>query len=323
VYKGRDGKKKYEWMENKINVLWDSAAASGSPYSDSLYIDVAALLSAQNRKLVRQGQIFRIKNFRVFTKDTTDEWSFKIGVLPKTWMTRNAWVKAKALWDEMNAMAASNLGGSSIYPKWHDFKVYMNNAHRLDTGDNPDGIAPRDMDGQLAGMDEWAYSQYSDSGSTADNWFVHMLGDHVNIGSDANFSSVGIIQAYQESRVKLTENSEPDLPVNMQLSPWGRLFGDDDQTNDVVDRLDSDNDSPPYGDAYIGGSVHAGGHLVQVGQRLGTVNHNVSSATFSIPTFTAPLGLIRFEVDDDNNMTIGSGGIEISFEVEILGSMDM
>jgi len=323
VYRGRDGKKKYEWFEDKVNILWDTAAASGSPFSDSLYIDTAALLSAQNHKLIRQGHLFRIKNMRVFTKDTTDVWTVKVGVLPRTFAVRNSWVKAKALWDEMNASASTNIGGLSIYPKWHDFKVYFNNAHRLDTIDNPDGLMPRDMDGDTLSQDEWAYSQFSDSGATADNWYVHMLGDHSISGSDNNFQSVGIVRAYEEAKVKPTE-LDPVVPANIQLSPWGRLFGDDDQTNDVIDRLDEDNDLPPYGDNYYGaGSTGEGGHLVQVAQRLQNPNQSSGTSTFSIPNFTAPLGLIRFEVDDNESMTVGTGGIEISFEVEILGPMDM
>lgn len=323
VYRGRDGKKKYEWMETRVNIQWDGASNSGSPYSDSLYIDTAALLSAQNHKLVRQGHLFRIKNMKVFTKDTSDTWTFRVATLPKTFAVRNAWVKAKALWDEMNATATQNISGPAIYPKWHDFKVFMNDAHRLDTGDNPFGLRPCDMDSNQLIQDEWTYSQYSDSGSSSDNWYVHMLGDHAVIGSDNNFASVGIVRAYEESRVKPTE-SDPVVPANIQLSPWGRLFGDDDQTNDVVDNLDDDNDLPPYGAHYYGAdTVGAGGHLVAVSNRLQNANQASGSAVFGIPGFVAPLGLIRFEVDDNDNMSVGTGGIEISFDVEILGPMDM
>lgn len=324
VYRGRDGKKKYEWFEDRVNLVWQEAEATASPYSDSLYIDTAALLSAQNHKLIRQGHIFKIKNMKISTKETGDQYTFKVGVLPRTFAVRNSWVKAKALWDEMNANASMLVGGPSIYPKWHDFKVYFNNAHRLDGEDNADGIAPIDMDGNHIGQDEWAYSQFSDSGSTADNWYVHMLGDHATqAGSDSNFTSVGIVRAYEESRVKPTE-VDPVVPANIQLSPWGRLFGDDDQTNDVVDRLDDDNDMPPYGAHYLGAdTVGAGGHQVQVAHKIQNAGNASGSASFTVPSFTAPLGLIRLEVDDNDSMDIGSGGVEISFEVEILGPMDM
>ena len=323
VYRGRDGKKKYEWMEHKVNVEWNSPQGTSQPFSDSLYIDTAALLSAQNHKLIRQGQIFRIKNMKLSTKDTSDQWTFKVGVLPRTFAVRNSWVKAKAMFDEMNAIASDKIGGPTIYPKWHDFKVYMNNAHRLDTGDNPDGIKPVDMDGNQLAQDEWCYSQYSDSGSASDNWHVHMLGDHAVIGSDNNFASVGILRAYEESRVKPTE-VDPVVPADIQLSPWGRLFGDDDQTNDVINHLDDCNDLPPYGANYYGAtSIGEGGHLVQISHKLQNAGNASGSSTFAVPSFTAPLGLIRVEVDDNDSMTIGTGGIEISFDVEILGPMDM
>ena len=130
VYRGKGGKKKYDWMENHVKLKWvgtdgPSSDSSANQYGDSAYIDVAQHLSLLNRKLIRQGQIFRITNLRVFSQQTTEQLRFKVSVIPRTWMTRNSWVKAKALFDEMNAVAAQNVGGPSVFPKWHDFKVYM------------------------------------------------------------------------------------------------------------------------------------------------------------------------------------------------------
>lgn len=329
VYKGRDGKKKYNWMETHVKLKWvgsdgPSSNSSAAQYGDSAYIDVAQHLSLLNRKLIRQGQLFRITNFRLFTQQTTEQLRFKLSVIPRTWMTRNAWVKSKALFDEMNALAAQNVGGSSVYPKWHDYKVYMDSSHRLQPA--VDIPLPSDLDDNALtyGTDgEWVYSQFSDSGSSSDNWFVHMLGDHTTVsGNDDNFSSVGIIRAYEESRV-VPHAPSPVLPSNMDESPWGRLFGDDDQTGDVFDRLETDNDCPPYHrTSYVGAATMTSGVQVGVGT-LSNTNNDKGSLAVRVPNFVAPCGLIRLEIDDVNTWDFESQGIEIEFDVEILGPMDM
>ena len=322
LYTGRDGKKKYDWTEMSVKLKWEGASSSSSPYSDSLYIDTFQMLSMINHKLIPQGQLARIKNFRIFSQHVAEQLRFKVGVIPRTWMTRNAWVKSKAMFDEMNALAAANVGGESVYPKWHDYKVYMNNAHRLQSG--TDVLYPSDMDDDVLNygtVGEWKYAEFSDSGATSDNYFVHMLGDHVVTGSDDNFQSVGIIQAYKESRAKQPASS-PTLETNMDKSPWGRLFGDDDQTNDVFDDLESNNDQPPYQDAFIGGSEFTGGLQVGVGT-LSNTNNDKGTQAVRLPNFVAPCGLIRLELDDVNNFDTTATGIEIHFDVEILGKMDM
>ena len=322
TYRGNNGKTKYDWFENHVKLRWNEAeGVSASSFADSLYIDVAQHLSAINRKMVAQGQIFRISNMRLWSHHTAEQLRFKVGIIPRTWMTRNSYVKAKALWDEMNALATTNVGGSSVYPKWHDFKVYMDTSHRLQPA--TDTPLPSDVDDNIVGSGEWLYSQYSDSGTVADNYYVHMLGDHTQqAGSDDNFTSVGIIQAYQESRVKLTAPL-PLLPTTMDRSPWGRLFGDDDQTGDVFDRLESDNDMPPYhADNYVGATSMPQGIQIAVGT-LPNLNNDKGIGAVRVPTFEAPLGLIRLEIDDVNAFDASTNGIEITFDVEILGRMDM
>ena len=149
-----------------------------------------------------------------------------------------------------------------------------------------------------------------------------MLGDHVQAaGNDSNWTSVGIIQAYKESRAKQPASS-PTLPSNMDESPWGRLFGDDDQTTDVFDDLESNNDQPPYQDAFIGGAEFVGGLQVGVGT-LSNTNNDKGTQAVRLPNFVAPCGLIRLELDDTNSFDTTATGIEIHFDVEILGKMDM
>ena len=312
-------------MQTHVHLKWDEAGNSNTPYSDSVYIDTARIASLLNRKLVRQGQVFRIRNLRAYTNDTAPNATLKVGVIPTTWVTRNAWVKAKALWDKMNAMAAEDVSGTAIYPKYHDFKVHMEyNHYSENTGSADEDLVPRDFFDNEINSGEWKYSLFADSGSTSDEYQIHMMGDHQ--GSSGAWTSVGLIQAYAESRTypktNITTNDQ-DMFDAIELSPWARLFGDDDQTTEVIQNLQDLNDSPPYDpDTYIGGTTFPQPSVVGFG-RIQTLNNtNGTSVSSLCPTFIAPCGLIRIEIDAESS-TADMQGVHISFDFDILGPMDM
>lgn len=319
-------KRGYDWSVSKINLEWDTASVteSGANYADSLYIDGAQCLSIMNRKLVRQGQLFKISNMKIYSDEmdsaSGDDFRIKIGVIPTNWVFKNAYVKAKALWNEMNDLATKDLGGRSLLPKWHDFKLFMNNAHRVqwNSGGTPTETitTPVNLDDETYPAGEWIYSQYADSGSTSDEYYAHVLGNHRDSSGNEDdnhtaYTSVGIIKAYGQSRrLPTAVTGDPTIPSDIQLSPWGRLFGDDDQTHEAVENLDTDNDMPPYDyDDYIGDN-HNAGMCVYTGRLQ---ERNVPFMG-SVPTFFAPLGLIQIEVDAmDTQGTLDK--IHISFDI--------
>jgi len=314
-------KLKYQKMESRVNLVWTGASLTSGTFSDSVYIDVAQVLSAQNRKLTRQGHMFRIKGFRAYTNDVSpSKQMMKIGVIPRSWPTFNSYNKARALWHKHNAMALENLS-DNLYPKYHDFKVFMSESHKDNVLSSGDGnLTPVDFEDNVGAVGEWVYSKFHDSGATSNEYYAHMLGDHS--GSDGSWDTVGIIQAYGESRalpqVSAT-GSDDFLQLTSMTSPWGRLFGDDDQTTDVYDDLIVDNDAPPYSRT----SYPGGAGLLQEGLpiyygRLPSIDSQ-NSGTTRLPTFDAPLGLIRFECDAEESLT--NSAIHIEFDVEILGEM--
>lgn len=315
-------KLKYTKMEMRANLKWTGASNTTTPYSDSVYIDVAQILSVQNRKLVRQGQMFRIKNFRCYTNDITPvKQMMKVGRINMSWPTFNAYRKARALWHKTNALATENLS-PAVYPKYHDFKVFMNHSHYTnhiaDSGGD-DNLLPVDFEDNAFSTGEWIYSKFHDSGSTSDEYYGHMCGAHG--GSTGSWTSVGLIQAYAESRpvpqVDATVSDDYAQTSSMS-SPWGRLFNDDDQSTDTYDDLISDNDAPPYNPTqYPGGSVAGEGQSVFYG-RLPSISQP-SGTTGRVPTFDAPLGLIRLEIDSESSMT--NSAVHVEFDVEILGEM--
>ena len=316
-------KSKVVKMEHHVNLKWTEAGSSDSPYSDSVYIDTAQCASILNRKLVRQGQMFRIKNMRIHTNDTSPNATIKVGVIPQSWPTFNSYRKARALWHKMNAMALEN-ASEGLYPKYHDFKVYMDANHYTEntTGTADENLLPVDFNDTEAPSGEWVYSKYADSGGTSDEYFAWMLGAHS--GSTGAWTGVGLIQAYAESRAlpQADATVAGDLhPADVEKSPWVRLFGDDDQTFEVIENLEGDNDSPPYDRvSYPGGSSNMANGKVVHFSRLQTVNSTTGTAIFSIPSFDAPLGLIRVEIDAESS-TASMQGVHIQFDYEILGEM--
>ena len=316
VYRGRDGKKKYEWMATSLEYQVQ-ATASGTPHADSFYIDTARGLSLLNRKLIRQGQLMRIKNLEVWgdtAEGTNQHRRVKVTTIPTNWVSRNSWVKGKAMFDKMNEMALQDVGGSSLLPKYHDFKVYMNAGHKAQS---VSALVPVDGDGNAISTtgSEWVYSEFSDSGATSDNYDVKYLGAHD--GSDTNYTCVGLIDAYRGSRL-VPQAIDPILPSDLKTNPWKLLFSDDDQTNDVIDDIETANDSPPYPPViYVGDGDDDGGF--SIGNT--SVNKVGGTAMSRFRNFVAPCGLFRVEIDDDGNMS--NVDIHISFDVEILGPMDM
>lgn len=308
--------KKYDWMHTKLSFQESINVPDDGTHADSMYIDIAQCLSLMNRKLVRQGQMFRVKGLRVW-HDGTDTFRVKAATIPTNWVARNAWVKGKALWDKMNAMALEE-GDIGMLPKYHDYKVYMNANHKADSN-----IIPCDADDQQVSTTdaEWVYSTYSDSGSTSDNYDVKMLGQHE--GSTSDYTCVGLIEAYRQSRIR-PSTDEPLWPSDALDSPWFKLFGDDDQTGDVLTDLRDDNDAPPYPAAfYIGDGGGGTGFVDDGGFGVGTVSAGKAGAANNIatfPSFDCPLGLLRIEIDDDANTA--AVNFHISFDVDIIGPME-
>ena len=324
IVMARKKTRKMQKHENKVALFWTGASGTSGTFSDSVYIDTAQCASIINRKLYRQGNMFRIKNLRAYSQDNAPaEVDIRISVIPRVWPFFNGYRKARAMWHKMNASMTDGLS-PSVYPKYHDFKVFMNEAHYTNhLGGGDTNLLPVDGDNVAVPAGEWVYSQFSDAGSTSDNYYGHVLGDHG--GSSSNWTSVGLIEAYAQSRAKPKSDAtatDGETPTNILTSPWSRLMDDSDQSADVVTNLLADNDNPPYDRSnYAGGAGSFEGGLNVLKTRL---QHNaIGSATgtglVSAPTFDAPLGLIRIELDAEQSMDISD--LHISFEWEIIGEL--
>ena len=324
--KSRDGR--YQKFETRISTKL-TATASGSPYADSGYCDIAQCLSFQNRKLVRQGHVFKVKGMRLFTKDGSPVTSGKVGVLPRTWVMFNAYKKARSLWLQQAQTAFADVGLGNL-PKYFDFKVLMDEGHYDNYAAGTDLMLPMDFDENMVDRahGDWNYSQFNSADATSDQFNLHMLGRHKDGGgwdasltNTAGLLTAGLIMAYQQSRgLPALEQDQTGLTQQaadqLLAGPFGSLTDTSDQQADIVARHTADNVSPPYDyDEYPGGPTELKEVTTVWTGRIG----DRAAVGSSIPAFEAPLGLIRVEVDAGSEMS--SEEVEVYFDTEIMGTI--
>ena len=115
---------------------------TGASSRDSHYIDLAAGLSALNRRLYRQGRQYHIANITVI--DTSGDSKVRFATLPQVWTTSKAHKLMFDAWKDQRARALEN-APSNVTGRWADFKVYMSNQHRVE----PTVILPTNSDNTL------------------------------------------------------------------------------------------------------------------------------------------------------------------------------
>ena len=259
------------------------------------FIDIAAAMSAINRKFVSQQAYFYVSKVELYNNEDA---FVDIHTLPDTWVTRNAYKRGRAMFEKMNGLLDPAVSGLAAAP-YYDFKVFMSNRHRT-TGSSAPVLYDINSSAVPIAPDEWLYSQLvsadddQDGNAEADNFYLHMLGDHS--GNSDNWGSVGLIKSYGESRTTVSTlgGSEAALDVT---DPILNLMDNssEEQINDIASRLQFDNDVPPYdADVYVG-------EVVGMAQQARLVTTTTLGRVATSPGFCAPLGLIC--VDPQNTAT--------------------
>jgi hypothetical protein len=251
------------------------------------YIDIAAALSAVNRKFYRQGVYYYVNSVEIYNNETG---VVDLHTVPDTWITKNAWNRGFQLFQRMNALTDSPI--SSVgRPKYHDFKVYMTKRHFLTGSMVPSAHGINAHSATLAN-DEWVYSKFvsadddQDAIANADEFTVHLIGGHE--GNSNDWDSVGLIKSYAESRTTIPYSDLGDNQVEI-TDPMMNIFdmSSEEQINDIVENLILDNDQPPYDqNSYLGELDNHMQHVARIGTEQGVGRIGRASG------FCAPFGLI-------------------------------
>ncbi len=263
------------------------------------YIDTARELSKCNRRLYEQGKMYAYQGLTFIWKPTgtlaTDVASIEVSVSTagNTWIVHNSFVKAKALWDEMQDLVLDD--NPSVKGKWHDFKVQlhagMNDARTL---------SAVDASGNVVESGEWAYSKFimpqHDVDPTTGEPLAALSRTALLIGDNsasypASGSRVSLAQSYEESRATV-QPVDPNVPAAMSTSFFNLLTDQGSQEPELADVIEDENDEPPYAtDNYPGGDTNAPrGYVVQYGA--------ISSAEVDgrVGPFVAPCGLVEINI---------------------------
>jgi hypothetical protein len=255
----------------------------------SHYIDLARDLSAINRRLYRQGRDYHVKRVSVISSNTIAAPGGSAGrvtcaTVPDSWTVRNAWRRGFEMWNKMNKLALDN-GSASIKPKFHDFKIRGIGAY----APTPTYETPLDNGGNAVALGEWSYSSIvSPDGTTStDSYFLHMLGDHIASGS--NYSSVGLVKSYAETRATVDTNNPNTAAVNTD-DPLLNLFDDGTQVDEIADNLLTIGEDTPYDrDTYPGETGNMPQPLVVQQTTLG------ADGRATVGGFNAICGLLEIE----------------------------
>lgn len=281
------------------------------------YIDLWKSTSIQERKLHRQMQLCHVAGGLI--KDSNNNSVVRMNVAPDTWVTRAAIRRGKKLWDQHIRGALEGTTGK-VYPKYHDFKVYLNNVH----GSSPE--LPKDAAGADLAVGEWAYSEYHSedvdwnviatagagqpTNRQADSFTAMIVGDHV--GTPQNWTRIGLIQSWRDTRAS-PDQDDPDVLPALSSDPLANMFDEADAADEIMESLRTDNDRPPYSHLYPFGTTGSG---AQVGlQRVAFAATQSGAGQISAMNgFSAICGLVEVQISQDT-----SGQVELILDVMTKG----
>lgn len=300
------------------------------------YLDLASALSVQERKLHRQMSIRTVHGGLL--KDSNQNATIHLNTVPMTWPVRTAIRRGFKLWTKMNRQALEGMPGA-IRPKYHDFKVFMNAAHQQWWAANGRiGEFPDDAGTNAILNGEWLPSKYvsedpdvgayvaaglanpAGAGVDPDQFYAHIIGPHLTgpgygaPGGD-NYTSVGLLQSWLDSRPQQDPDNEPNIQTQAELAfdPLSNLFDEADVVDELLENLESINDDPPYSaDQPFGGRSLTGTQDNLQLQSFAVA----SSANPVVPLagFQAIMGLVQVRLT-----VTASGGVDLLLDVDTQG----
>lgn len=184
------------------------------------YIDLAGLLSRENKRLYRQGMVYHARIS--VTNGTAGGGANNVEVLHNSWRVRKAWSVAKFAFDASNE--DERLLGIRR-SRWNDFKIFFEASHNAGNSIGPTTSA----------SGEWNYTT-ANAATTSSQYQFHMLG----AGSSGSPGRFGLLREYDEMA-----DTDQDTPAaSGTLVPYSALHAG--LSNNQADLIQEEGDLPPY-----------------------------------------------------------------------------
>ena len=230
-----------------------------------------------------------------------------------TWMASNAWMKGYSLWNKMNDQVLDEQ--PSIKPRFHDFKIHMDNDHINNTFAN--NLIPYSEDA-AGNQTQYQEGEWSRSlievpnvpitpGVPADG--VQTVGFALKMHGDDSTSSKALIQGYADSR---SVPVEPDPETQQGADDgWMNLLLDvGDSHEELVYNLQTIGEDLPYDQMeYPGGGNNAAEPALHA---IANITPTTVGGTTSLEGGNFQCGLVKIV----SNLV--AGGAETAFELELL-----
>lgn len=284
----------------------------------TVYADLWYSTSAQERKLHRQFQACNVRGGLL--KDSNQNAVAEFNVAPHTWVTKTALRRGKRLWDKMNQQVLEE-NELAIKPKYHDYKVYLNDNMRSATI-----LYPQDAEGSNIPRNEWVYAEYhsedidwsavgllTDPNRQADTFTAHIVGVHN--GTATNWNSVSLMESWFRSRAE-PHTDNPVVPSDVITDPLTNLFDEADSDDEIMTSMRNNNDRAPYDeDAHFGYVAGVANNAERGLQRVAFAATQAGAGQISaINGFTALCGLVEIVITVD-----GPGVVELLLDVDTKG----
>ncbi len=288
-------KRKTRSRSMKIQPAITTIALKTDPTTSGSYLsycDTAKQLSKINRRMYEQGRMYGYQGLTFIwkAKGTLATLECSVRTAGNTWITQNAFVKGKALWNQMQELVLED--NPSIAGKWHDFKILLD-ANSVANRQ----LEARDGQGNLYLDGEWASSTF-----VMPQHEVHATGPDAGkplaaeeftatlIGADTT-TKRSLVKAYEESRATVSAD-QPNVPAGMTTSFFNLLTDSGSQEPELATVIEGENDNPPYNlDNYPGGDGNAVNPVT-----VGYAAISAQEVDGQIGGFIAPCGLLQIEI---------------------------
>lgn len=222
------------------------------------YLDLARELSVLNNRLYHQGKHYHVANI-TFSSD--QDGRLQVLTIPNTWAMKRAWIVGFEKWLQMNdRLNEEDRDAALSHAKYVTFRVGMckdqldsDDGEKPGEGTEQDSMAVDYSKANKSKIDEWRLSTFvSTDEETVDEFNAYMMGVHD--GSAPDYTSISLIQAYQETLASRKIPLEDGTREPTMLSGvWANFFEIHGSQDDIKEELMHDYDAPPWdGDSLLG-----------------------------------------------------------------------